>query len=63
MIDRSRAIAVTQKFLEQLNDNLEFKEAVLEDSAWTITFTIGFVSKKTISVRIDALTGNVISYS
>ena len=63
MIDRSRAIAVTQKFLEQLNDNLEFKEAVLDGDAWAITFTIGFVNKKTISVRIDALTGNIVSYS
>jgi hypothetical protein len=63
MLDKSRAVSVTQKFLEQLNDNLEFKEAVLEGDAWIITFTIGIVSKKTISVRINASSGNVISYS
>lgn len=63
MLDKSRAITVTQKFLEQLNNNLEFKDAVLDGNAWAITFTIGIMDKKTISVRIDAQSGNIISYS
>ncbi|HXW01908.1 MAG TPA: hypothetical protein VD828_00860 [Candidatus Nitrosotenuis sp.] len=54
---------MTQKFLEQLNNNLEFKDAVLDGNAWAITFTIGIMDKKTISVRIDAQSGNIISYS
>ncbi|MGI0088469.1 MAG: hypothetical protein ACREBI_11020 [Nitrosotalea sp.] len=62
-INKSHAVIIATRFLEQHQSDISSIDAVLEGDVWVVALTVGMISPKKITVKINAKTGFIIGYS
>lgn len=61
-VTKSDAIVNAIKFFEQHNSNVLPVDASLKEGVWTVTVSIGLITKVFRKVRVDANHGKILGY-
>ena len=62
-VTKSDAIANAVKFFEQHHSNVLPVDASLKGDVWTVTVSIGLITKVFRKIRIDANHGKILDYN
>lgn len=61
--DIIHAKTIATKFLEQYHGNVQSKEITLDDNVYLVTLETGLLERKTMQVRVDAKTGQILGFT
>jgi len=62
-INSNKAKGIAEIFIEQHYSILEIKEPALEDGVWVVQALVSAFGEQPRTIRIDAKTGRIISWS